>query len=131
MADLAAGRIEWVIDHLDEEHPDRRTPLHKARRTLALARLRQRRPEEVQRLCSDALAAKLDADDRATVLATVAMARHALLLSGREQLDEALALDPNATLVGEATRFLDGGWDSALAAHDQTARRRQHQPPAA
>jgi hypothetical protein len=43
------------------------------------------------------------------------MARHAGLLSGREQLDEALALDPEAPLVSEAARFLDGGWDTALA----------------
>jgi hypothetical protein len=122
-ADLAASRIEWVIDHLDKEHPDKRTPLHAVRYALALARLRQRWPQDVQRLCADALAAELDPDDRATVLAMVAMARHALLLSGRQQLDEALALDPNADLVREAARFLDGGWDTALAAHDQTLRR--------
>lgn len=122
-ADLAASRLEWVIDHLDKEHPDRRTPLYDVRSSLGLARLRQRRPQEVQRLCADALAAKLDPDDRATVLAMVAMARHSLLLSGRQQLDEALALDPSATLVGEAMRFLEGGWDTALAAHDQTLRR--------
>jgi hypothetical protein len=42
-------------------------------------------------------------------------AGHAGLLSGREQLDEALALDPEAPLVSEAKRFLDGGWDTALA----------------
>jgi hypothetical protein len=121
--DLAASRLEWVIDHLDREHADQRTPLHAVRGGLALARLRQQRPREVQRLCADALAADLDADDRATALALVAMARHALLLSGREQLDEALALDPNADLVAEAVRFLDGGWDTALAAHDQALRR--------
>jgi hypothetical protein len=38
------------------------------------------------------------------VLATVAMARHALLLSGQPQLDKALALDPGAALVSEAAR---------------------------
>jgi Peptidase family M50 len=115
--DLAACRIEWVIDHLDKEHPDTRSPLRNVLHTLALARLRQRRPQEVQRLCAGALAADIDPDDRATVLATVAMARHALLLSGRQQLDEALALDPDAELVSEAARFLDGGWETALAAH--------------
>jgi hypothetical protein len=121
--DLAADRIEWVIDHLDKENPDQRTPLRNARHTLALARLRQRRPQEVQRLCADALAAELSPGDRATVLATVAMARHALLLSGRQQLDEALALSPDADLVSEAARFLGGGWASALAAHDEALRR--------
>jgi hypothetical protein len=54
------------------------------------------------------------------------MARHALLLSGRQQLDQALALDPDAELVSEAARFLDGGWESALAAHDETV---AHQTP--
>jgi Peptidase family M50 len=121
-ADLAAGRIEWVLDHLDKEHPDTRTPVHSVRRTLALVRLRQRRPQEVQRLCADALAADIDPDDRAKVLATVAMARHALLLSGRQQLDEALALDPDADLVSEAARFLNGGWETALAAYGKTIR---------
>ena len=129
--DLAASRLEWVIDHLDTEHPDSRTPLHDVRYGLALARLRQRRPQEVQGLCTDALAAELDPDDRAAVLAIMAMARHALLLSGRQQLDDALALDPDAVLVSEAVRFLDGGWETALAAHDQTVRHRQQQPPAA
>lgn len=121
-ADLAASRIEWVIGHLGKEHPDGRLPPHTARYALALARLRQRRHQEVERLCADALAAELDADDRATVLAMVAMARHALLLSGRQQLDEALALDPDAELVGEAARFLGGGWDTALGAYDQASR---------
>jgi hypothetical protein len=122
IADLAASRIQWVIGHLNSEHPDPRTPLHQVRYGLALARLRQRRPHEVQRLCADTLAADVDPEERATVLALVAMARHALLLSGQSQLDEALAFDLDAELVSEAASFLDGGWESALAAHDQTAR---------
>jgi hypothetical protein len=122
-ADLAAGRLEWVLDHLDKERPDPRTPPHEVRYAIGLARLRQQRPEEVQALCADALAADLDTDDRATVLALVAMARHALLLSGRPQLDQAIALDPDAVLVSEAVRLLDGGWDTALAAYDQRIRR--------
>jgi Peptidase family M50 len=118
-ADLAASRVEWVLDHLDRENPSQSLPPHSIKSTLALARLRQRRPDDVQRLCVDALAADLDKDDRASALAMVAMARHACLLSGRPQLDEALELDPDADLVGEAVRLLDGGWDTALAAHDQ------------
>jgi hypothetical protein len=102
MADLAAGRAEWILDHLPHEDQDKRLPAWNARQTLALARLRQGRARDVRRLCADALAAEIDADDRATTLAIVAMARHALLLDGRPQLDEALTLDPNATLVGEA-----------------------------
>jgi hypothetical protein len=106
-ADLATSRIEWVIDHLDEEHPDRRISPQTMRVALALARFRQRRLREVRELCAEALAADLDADDRASALALEAMARHALLLAGREQLDEALAVDPSADLVDEAARFLE------------------------
>jgi len=40
------------------------------------------------------------------MLATVAMARHALLLSGQQALDEAMSLDPDANLVAEAVRVL-------------------------
>ncbi|HEY3977257.1 MAG TPA: M50 family metallopeptidase [Streptosporangiaceae bacterium] len=105
-ANLAASRVEWVIGHLDREHPDPRSPVHQARHTLAVARLRKGRPDEVRSLCAGALAAELAPAERATVLATVAMARHALLLSGQPQLDEALALDPGAALVSEAARVL-------------------------
>jgi hypothetical protein len=115
-ADLAASRAEWVIGHLRSEHSDKRTTISGARQTLALARLRQGRTADVPELCADALAADLDPDDRASVLATLAMTRHARLLSGRQQLDEALALDPDAPLVSEAARVLGGGWDAVLAA---------------
>ena len=46
-----------------------------------------RQPSEL--LCMFTKAADLDTGDRAKVLALVAMARHSLLLSGRQQLDEA------------------------------------------
>jgi hypothetical protein len=126
-ADLAASRVEWVLEHLDRENPTERVLPHAVKSTLALARLRQRRPDDVERLCADALAADLDRDDRASVLAIVAMARHACLLSGRRQLGEALELDSDAELVGEAVHLLDGGWNTALAAYDQ---RRAHVSPA-
>jgi len=62
-------------------------------------------------LCADALAADLDHDDRVSVLATVAMAKHqlCLLASARQALDEALALDPDAELVPEAISMLSDG----------------------
>ncbi len=120
-AELAASRLQWVISHLDQRRPDERTPVHQVRYGLALARLRQHRPHEVRRLCADALATAVKPDERATVLALVAMARHALLLSGRPQLDEALDLDPDAELVNEAASFLNGGWESALIAHGLAA----------
>jgi peptidase M50-like protein len=114
VADLAASRAEWVLDHLDKERPDERLPGCAAKETLALARLRQGRPADVRQLCREALAADRDPDDRATGLALMAMARHAMLLSGRTQLDEALALDPKAALVVEAVRVL--GRDTDLVA---------------
>jgi hypothetical protein len=62
-------------------------------------------------LCAEALAADLDPDDRATVLATVAMAKHQLYLlaSSRQALDEALALGASADLVPEAVSMLGNG----------------------
>jgi hypothetical protein len=41
------------------------------------------------------------------------MARDALLLDGRPQLDEAVALNPDARLVHEAVRVLGGSRVSA------------------
>jgi hypothetical protein len=72
------------------------------RHSLAVARLRQGRAAEVEPLCAGILGEELKPDDRATVLATVAMARRALGQPGRAELDEALSLDPEADLVGEA-----------------------------
>jgi hypothetical protein len=107
---LAAVRVEWVLRHIDEQgtEQDAHVERAKARHTLAVARLRQGRPAEVEPLCADALGTDLKPGARATVLATVAMARHALGQPGREPLEEALALDPDADLVGEAASKLDG-----------------------
>jgi hypothetical protein len=107
-ADLAASRAEWVLDHLPEGSKDKRIAADRVRPTLALARLRQGRTGEVNRLCAGSLAADLKPDERASVLAVVAMAKHARLLSatGRAALDEALALDPDAPLVAEAVAAL-------------------------
>lgn len=113
---LAESRAQWVLDHLDKEHPDNRVPLYSGQQTLALARLRQGRAADVRQLCTAALAADLEPEDRASVLALVAMARNALLLSGREQLAEALALDPDADLVREAASVLNGGPDARSVA---------------
>ena len=98
-ADLAAWRLDWVLRHSAAE------TLPAARHSVALARLRQQRFAEVEPLCTDALAADLTPGERATVLATVAMARHALGHDCRALLAEALALDPAAELVSEAGRL--------------------------
>jgi hypothetical protein len=81
------------------------------RHTLAVVRLRQGKPADVRRLCAEALGTGLDPDDRATVLATVAMARHQLgsPAFAREVLGEAVELDPNADLVPEAVSMLSDG----------------------
>jgi tetratricopeptide (TPR) repeat protein len=123
IADLAAERAEWAVKHVRTGSWDDDENVAEARFVLAVARLRQGRPEEAERLCAKALRPELDPDDRATVLATVAMARHARLLSGREQLDEALRLDPDAAMVSEAARFLDDQ-DAAVKAYE----RRQEGP---
>ena len=114
LADLAGTRVEWVLGHVEKRGEKVRPPLRDVRHTLAVVRLRQGQPAEVRRLCADGLAADLDRDDCATVLATVAMARHqlCLLASARQALDEALALDPDAELVPEAVSMLS---DSATA----------------
>ena len=111
LADLARTRVEWVLSHVDKRDEEARPRPGDVRHTLAVVRLRQGKPAEVRRLCADALAAQTDPDDRATVLATVAMAKHQLYLlaSARQALDEALALDPNADLVPEAVSMLSGG----------------------
>ena len=117
LADLASTRVEWVLRHVDKRDEEVRPRPRDVRHTLAVVRLRQGRPADVRRLCADALAADLDRNDRATVLATVAMAKHQLYLlaSARQALDEALALDPNADLVPEAVSVLSVG-TAALAA---------------
>jgi hypothetical protein len=99
-ANLAGRRLPWVLKHLPADQ--RAAALH----TLAVLRLRQGLPAEVEPLCATALAGDLEPGQRATVLATIAMARHATGSSGREALDEALVLDPGAELVGEALAWL-------------------------
>jgi hypothetical protein len=114
--DLAATRVEWVLRHVDgqqaadERRPERDVRIERAnaRHTLAVARLRQGWPDEVEPLCAEVLGIDLKPGIRATVLATVAMARHALGQPAWEPLAEALALDPDADLVGEAASRLDG-----------------------
>jgi hypothetical protein len=102
-ANIAGTRMAWVLKHATGT--DRIGAMH----TLALVRLRQGMPAVVEPLCADALAAELEAGPRATVLATVAMARHAAGQSGREALDEAVALDPSSRLVAEAVARLGAG----------------------
>jgi len=95
IADVAAQRVGWVLAHSIE-------PESAIRPTLALARYRQGRYAEVEPLCTDALASELTPDQRAAVLATVALARRATSGPYQPVLDEARALAPDAPLVREA-----------------------------
>lgn len=97
VADTAAQRVEWVCAH--EHHPEHQVA---ARTTLALARLRQHRFNEVEPLCADALAGDLPPEQRATVLAAIVLARRAVGLYSEPMLAEARALAPEAALVAEA-----------------------------
>lgn len=108
LADIAGTRVEWVLGQVDRLGRNARPKPRDVRHTLAVIRLRQGRAADVGRLCADALAADLDGDVRASVLATVAMAKHQLGLpvSARQVLREALALDPGAELVAEAVGLL-------------------------
>lgn len=99
-ANLAGRRLAWVQGHCGEA--DHAAVWH----SLAVIRFRQGMLAEVEPLCAKSLAADLAPAQRATVLATIAMARHATGQSGREALDEALALDPDADLVSEAVMRL-------------------------
>lgn len=121
LADLAAKRVEWVLRTVDPDEGTRMS-LARVKLTLAVARLRQGRPREVRVLCMDALAETLDPAGRATVLATLAMAKHAQMLSGDRELDEALALDPKADLVAEAVGLLRGRQSAPDAEMPEKAR---------
>lgn len=72
--------------------------------TLALGKLRQGRLAEAEELCRPILAVpELAAASRATVLATIVLARRAAGLPYGGELAEARFLDPDADLVAEAT----------------------------
>jgi hypothetical protein len=97
VADAAARRAEWVCVH--EHDPEHQAA---ARVTLALARLRQDRLDQVEPLCANALASDLTPEQRATALAAVVLARRATGQPYQAELAEARALAPGAALVAEA-----------------------------
>ncbi|HUN33636.1 MAG TPA: hypothetical protein VMU95_16625 [Trebonia sp.] len=99
---LAASRVQWMLDNDAFPGPDLAYDRLGARHTLAVARLRQGRPDEVEPLCADALTASIGDSARAIVLATIVLARHALGQPYADQLAEAVALDPDDYLVRQA-----------------------------
>jgi hypothetical protein len=91
---------------------------------LALARLRQRRFAEVEPLCKPGLAGNPGPGERATVLATIALARRALGQPYAELVAQAVALSPDADLVAEAAQ-------APAAVTPAASRARQDREPSA
>ena len=100
--DEAANRVRWILDNYPFGAKEDPMPRPAVEHTLALARLRQGRFGEVEPLCASALAADIGPDARATVLATIALARRALSQPHADLLAKAVALSPDADLVAEA-----------------------------
>jgi len=103
--DLAAGRLQWLLDvHESPATHDDRAARAAALHSLAVTRLRQGKIQVVEDLCNAALAGpELSPANRATVLATIALARQALGQPCKKLLDEAAFLAPEADLVAEAS----------------------------
>jgi hypothetical protein len=98
----ADRRVQWVLDNV--EHEPGSLELAANQHTLAVIRMRQGRLSEVEALCASTLAdRRVSPRDRATTLATVALARKALGKPHESLLAEAVALDPDADLVAEAS----------------------------
>jgi hypothetical protein len=98
----AGSRVSWILEAMTFEGPG---VVHRAalRHTMALARLRQGRLSEVEALCAESLALpQIPAANRASVLATVVLARQALGEPCDALLTEAMMLAPHATLVAQA-----------------------------
>jgi hypothetical protein len=101
--DLAVGRVEWVLRTAEFKPGSLEWSREAVLHTLALGKLRQGRAAEAEQLCRPILAVPdLPAAARATVLATVALARRAAGLPYQGELAEARLLDPGADLVAEA-----------------------------
>jgi hypothetical protein len=100
--DEAANRVRWILDNYPFEAEGTSMPRAAVEHTLALARLRQGRFGEVEPLCAPGLAEDHGPDARASVLATIALARRALGQPHADLLSEAMTLSPAADLVVEA-----------------------------
>jgi hypothetical protein len=103
--DEAASRVQWILDNYPFEAKEDPMPRPAVEHTVALARLRQGRFGEVEPLCASGLAAAYGPDARATVLATIALARRALGQPHADLLAEAVALSPDADLVESHDRL--------------------------
>lgn len=99
----AVSQAEWVLSTADFKPGDPAWSREAVLHTLALGRLRQGRYAEAEELCQPILAqTNLVPANRATVLATIVLARKALGQPYERLLAEAVALAPTADLVSEA-----------------------------
>jgi hypothetical protein len=103
MIDQAARRVQWILANYPFDANKGSLTQPATEHTMALARLRQGRFAEVEPWCASALSTDLGPEERATVLATIAMARRALGQPHADLLAEAVALSPQADLVPEAS----------------------------
>lgn len=102
VTDEAAGRVEWILGNYPFAAEGASMPRPAVEHSLALARLRQGRFAEVERWCAAGLADDYGPDARATMLATVALARRALGQPQADLVAEAVSLSAHADLVAEA-----------------------------
>ena len=105
--DEAAIRMRWLMDNYPFQAKEDLELRSAMEHSLAVARLRQGRFAEVEPLCGSGLAADFGPDNRATVLATIVIARRALGQPHADLLAEAVALSPDADLVAEARSSAD------------------------
>jgi hypothetical protein len=105
--DEAAVRMRWLVDNYPFNAKKDAELRPAMEHTLALARLRQGRFNEVEPLCESGLALDIGPDNSATLLATLVLARRALGQPHADLLAEAVALSPDADLVAEARSSAD------------------------
>jgi hypothetical protein len=121
--DEAADRTRWLVNNYPFKAKEDSTLRSAMEHTLALARLRQGRFGEVEPLCASGLAADVGPDNRATILATIVIARRALGQPHADLLAEAVALSPGADLVAEARSSADEPSISAALTGNREGRR--------
>jgi Zn-dependent protease len=100
--EMAGRRLEFVLEKYPYGEKDSSVRRAAIKHSLAVARLRQGRLREVEGLCQAGLESDIGPEMRATVLATVVLARRGLGRRYKRQLAEAVALAPDADLVAEA-----------------------------
>jgi hypothetical protein len=120
--DEAAVQARWLVDNYPFKAKEDSVLRSSMEHTLALARLRQARFAEVEPLCASGLAADVGPDNRATILATIVIARRALGQPHADLLAEAVALSPGADLVAEARSSADEPSTSAALAGNREGR---------